>query len=240
MKERLQKLISASGVTSRRQAETLISQGRVTVNGIVAILGTKADLAVDLVCVDDVPIQIEEKRYYFMLNKPSGYVSTLSDEKDRPTVADLMSDCGVRVWPVGRLDYNSEGLLFMTNDGDLTHYILHPSHQIEKEYLVWVAGDVDNALPLLTEPMELDGELLAPAKVKKLSTSPHSTKLSIIIHQGKNRQIRRMCALVELKVLRLQRIREGEVTLDPTLAKGMWRTLTPKEVETLSNTDKRS
>lgn len=244
MKERLQKLISASGVASRRQAEALISQGRVTVNGEVATLGVKADLDVDLVCVDETPLHMEEQRYYFMLHKPSGYVSTLSDEKDRPTVADLMADCGIRVWPVGRLDYNSEGLLFMTNDGDLTHHILHPSHQIEKEYLVWVVGDVANALPSLSKPMELDGEYLAPAKVKRLHSSPHSTKLSITIHQGKNRQIRRMCAQVDLKVLRLQRIREGTVSLDPKLPQGKWRPLTQSEVDQLkyipSNTDKRS
>ena len=164
MEERLQKLISASGLTSRRGAEDWITAGRVTVNGRVAALGDKADLSRDQVLVDGRPLPQEENRQrtYLMLNKPRGYVSTLSDEKGRRTVAQLVSGCGCRVWPVGRLDMDSEGLLLLTDDGELTHRLIHPSHQVEKEYLVWVTGDVDLALPVLSGPMELDGEPLAP------------------------------------------------------------------------------
>ena len=142
MEERLQKLISASGLTSRRGAEDWITAGRVTVNGRVAALGDKADLSRDQVLVDGRPLPQEEdkQRTYLMLNKPRGYVSTLSDEKGRKTVAQLVSGCGCRVWPVGRLDMDSEGLLLLTDDGALTHRLIHPSHQVEKEYLVWEIG----------------------------------------------------------------------------------------------------
>ena len=154
MEERLQKLISASGLTSRRGAEDWITAGRVTVNGRVAALGDKADLSRDQVLVDGRPLPQEEnkQRTYLMLNKPRGYVSTLSDEKGRKTVAQLVSGCGCRVWPVGRLDMDSEGLLLLTDDGALTHRLIHPSHQVEKEYLEWVTGDVDRALHVLSGP----------------------------------------------------------------------------------------
>ena len=222
MEERLQKLISASGLTSRRGAEDWITAGRVTVNGRVAALGDKADLSHDQVLVDGRP-----------LNKPRGYVSTLSDEKGRKTVAQLVSGCGCRVWPVGRLDMDSEGLLLLTDDGALTHRLIHPSHQVEKEYLVWVTGDVDRALPVLSGPMELDGEPLAPAQVRRGRTSGGVSQLSIIIHQGKNRQVRRMCAQAGLTVKRLKRVREGQVTLDRALAPGAWRRLTEAELALL-------
>lgn len=230
MNERLQKIISSCGLTSRRQGEQWIEEGRVTVNGRVARLGDKADLEVDHICVDNVPVHKEKERSYYMLNKPRGYVTTLSDENGRKTVADLMADSGKRLWPVGRLDYNSEGLLLMTDDGDLTHEILHPSHQVEKEYLVWVTGNVAHALPLLSQPMTLDGEKLATAKVKCLSENLGNSKLSITIHQGKNRQVRRMCAQVGLTVQRLKRIREGKLYLDATLPPGAWRPLSEKEI----------
>ncbi len=228
MEERLQKIISSCGVTSRREAEKWILAGRVQVNGKVAVLGDKADLTCDVVLVDGVSLVKEERRHYVMLHKPPGYVTTLSDEKGRKTVADLVSDYGVRLWPVGRLDYQSEGLLIMTDDGDLTHKILHPSHEMEKEYLVWVRGDVEKALPILSAPMCLDGEELAPAKV-----TPKGNCLSVVIHQGKNRQIRRMCQQVGLEVLRLKRIREGAVSLDRKLPRGKWRDLISQEVEIL-------
>lgn len=233
MEERLQKLISACGLTSRRQAEQWILDGRVTLNGELAQLGQKADLEKDLVCVDEIALKIPTETNYFMLYKPRGYITTLSDDQGRKTVADLMEACQTRVWPVGRLDYQSEGLLFLSNDGAWTQHILHPSHQVEKEYLVWVTGDIAQALPLLSAPMYLDDELLAPAQVKVLNTERNTTSLSITIHQGKNRQIRRMCSQVELKVLRLKRIREGSVRLDPNLKAGEWRPLTPQEISSL-------
>ena len=235
MEERLQKLISASGLTSRRGAEDWITAGRVTVNGQVAALGDKADLAHDQVLVDGRPLPRKQadRRTYLMLNKPRGYVSTLSDEKGRRTVAQLVSGCGCRVWPVGRLDMDSEGLLLLTDDGELTHRLIHPSHQVEKEYLVWVTGDVDRALPILSGPMELDGEPLAPAQVLRGRTGGGVSQLSIVIHQGKNRQVRRMCAQAGLTVKRLKRVREGRVTLDRTLAPGAWRRLTEEELALL-------
>lgn len=230
MEERLQKLLSACGVGSRRAMEEWITAGRVTVNGQVARLGDKADPDRDQVAVDGVPVRPEGDRTYLMLHKPRGYVTTLSDEQGRKTVADLVSDCGKRVWPVGRLDLDSEGLLVMTDDGSLTQQLIHPSHEVEKEYLVWVMGDVKKGLPILSGPMELDGDPLAPAQVKRGRTSGGVTQLSVTIHQGKNRQVRRMCAKAGLKVLRLKRIREGRLFLDRTLRPGQWRVLTREEI----------
>lgn len=228
--ERLQKLISACGLASRRTAEEWIAAGRVTVNGQKAHLGDQADLDRDQILVDGRPLRPGGGRTYLMLNKPRGYVTTLSDEKGRKTVAQLVSGCGARVWPVGRLDLDSEGLLLMTDDGALTHRLIHPSHQVEKEYLVWVSGSVDKALPVLSGPMELDGQLLAPARVRVGRSSGNIKQLSIVIFQGKNRQVRRMCAQAGLQVLRLKRIREGGLYLDRALAPGQWRHLTPQEV----------
>ena len=230
MEERLQKLISACGLASRRTAEEWIAAGRVTVNGAVASLGDRADPDRDRVEVDGRPLRPGGERTYLMLNKPRGCVTTLSDEKGRRTVAGLVSGCGVRVWPVGRLDLDSEGLLILTDDGELTHRLLHPSHQIEKEYLVWVTGNVEKALPLLSAPMELDGERLLPAAVRRGKSTGSVTQLSVTIRQGKNRQVRRMCAAAGLSVLRLKRIREGGLLLDRTLVPGAWRPLTAAEV----------
>lgn len=228
MEERLQKILSAAGVCSRRQAEEYLLQGRVTVNGQVAGLGDKADPERDTVTFDGTDVVKPDTLTYIMLHKPRGTVTTLSDDKGRPTVAHLVADCPVRVWPVGRLDWDSEGLLIFTNDGALTNRLLHPSHEVEKEYIVTVQGDVDAALPILEGPMELDGVPLSPAQVRVLGEK----RLSIIIHQGKNRQVRRMCALAGLEVLRLKRVREGGVTLGD-LPKGQWRPLTPQEVQAL-------
>ncbi len=228
MEERLQKILSAAGVCSRRKAEEYLRQGRVTVNGRVAGLGDKADPGRDAVALDGVEIGKPDSFTYLMLHKPRGYITTLSDDKGRPTVADLVADCPVRVWPVGRLDWDSEGLLLLTNDGSLTNRLLHPSHQVEKEYIVTVTGDVDAALPVLEGPMELDGVPLAPAQVKILSPA----RLSIVIHEGKNRQVRRMCAAAGLEVTRLKRIREGDLLLG-RLPRGAWRALTDEEVQAL-------
>ena len=233
MGERLQKLISACGLASRRTAEAWIAAGRVTVNGRPARLGDQADLSRDRVEVDGVPLRQEASHVYLMLHKPRGYVTTLSDEKGRKTVAQLVSGCGARVWPVGRMDLDSEGLLLMTDDGALTHRLIHPSHQVEKEYLVWVSGSVDKALPVLSGPMELDGQLLAPARVRVGRSSGNIKQLSIVIFQGKNRQVRRMCAQAGLEVKRLKRIREGGLQLDRSLKPGQWRPLTAEETKQL-------
>lgn len=228
MQERLQKILSAAGVCSRRQAEEYLRQGRVTVNGLVAGLGDKADPEADAVALDGARVTKPETLTYLMLHKPRGYITTLSDDKGRPTVADLVRDCPARVWPVGRLDWDSEGLLLLTNDGDLTNRLIHPSHEVEKEYIVAVSGDTDAALPILEGPMELDGVPLAPAKVRVLGHD----RLSIVIHEGKNRQVRRMCAQAGLEVTRLKRVREGPLELG-ALPRGTWRTLTAAEVRAL-------
>lgn len=228
MEERLQKLISSCGVASRRTAEEYIQAGRVTVNGRTAVSGDRADLERDEVAVDGVPLRQGGAHTYLMLHKPRGYVTTLSDEKGRPTVADLVTGCGARVWPVGRLDLDSEGLLIMTDDGALTNLLTHPRHEKEKEYHVLVKGNMATALPILAGPMTLDGVPLAPARITPLGEE----RLSIVIHEGKNRQVRRMCALAGLTVKRLKRVREGSLLLDQ-LRPGAWRPLTGAEVAAL-------
>lgn len=225
MEERLQKILSAAGVCSRRTAETYLLAGRITINGRVAQVGDRADPEWDTVCVDGKPVGGAARPVYLMLHKPRGYITTLSDEQGRKTVAQLVSGCGARVWPVGRLDLDSEGLLLMTNDGDLTYKLLHPSHEVEKEYHVQVTGDVSAALPRLRGPMELDGVRLRPAKVERLGPD----ELSVVIHEGRNRQVRRMCAQAGLEVKRLRRVREGGLLLGD-LAPGRWRELTANEV----------
>lgn len=225
MEERLQKILSAAGVCSRRTAEEYIAAGRVRINGAPAQIGDKADPERDEITVDGKSLPAKSATVWLMLNKPRGYVTTLSDEKGRRTAADLVKDCGCRVWPVGRLDLDSEGMLLFTNDGEATDRLLHPSHEVEKEYHVTVEGDVAAALPILSGPMELDGVSLAPACVRTLS----DRELSVIIHQGKNRQVRRMCAQAGLKVTRLRRVREGNLLLGD-LSVGKWRWLTEEEV----------
>lgn len=230
MEERIQKLLSAAGLCSRRQGEEYLLAGRVTVNGRPARLGEKADPARDAVALDGIPLRPVERHTYLMLHKPTGYVTTLSDDKGRKTVADLVADCGARVWPVGRLDYDSEGLLLLTDDGDLTNRLTHPRHEIEKEYHVTVTGDVEKALPILRGRLELDGQVLAPARVEILAPQ----RLQVVIHQGKNRQVRRMCALAGLEVTRLVRVREGGLLLG-SLPRGKWRRLTADEVSCLKS-----
>ena len=228
MEERLQKILSAAGVCSRRKAEELLKAGRVTVNGVTASLGDKADPAKDRVQVDGQDVTAAHTRTYIMLHKPRGYVTTLSDEKGRPTVAQLVADCPSKVWPVGRLDMDSEGLLLMTDDGEMTHRLTHPSHEIQKEYQVRVEGDVEKALPILSRPMVVDGEDMVADRVERLGEQ----RLTIVIHQGKNRQVRRMCAAAGLTVTRLKRVREGELFLG-NLQGGSWRHLTNEEISLL-------
>ena len=228
MDERLQKLLSAAGVCSRRAAEDYIAAGRVTVNGTPAVLGQRADPDRDEILVDGRPLARPEGHVYLMLNKPRGYVTTLSDEKGRKTVTDLTADCGRRVYPVGRLDLDSEGLLLLTDDGAWMNELVHPSHEVEKQYLVLVSGDMEAALPVLNGPMELDGVALAPAQVDRLGPN----LLSFRIHEGKNRQIRRMCAQCGLEVRRLQRVREHSLELGD-LPCGQWRYLQEEEVAAL-------
>lgn len=228
MNERLQKILSARGVASRRSAEVMITDGRVTVNGVVATLGQTADPSVDVIMLDGKPLPAGGEAVYIMLHKPRGYVTTLSDEKGRKTAAELVADCGLRVYPVGRLDMDSEGLLLFTNDGEFANTLMHPKHQVEKTYLTWVEGYSVDALQLLKKPVELDGYRIRPPKVRLVKPG----LLEITIHEGRNRQVRRMCEIAGMHVTRLKRIREGALTLDD-LPLGAWRYLTPDEITQL-------
>lgn len=228
MEERLQKLISAAHIASRRAAEKMILEGRVTVNGTRAQIGQSADPARDEVRVDGVPLRFAGEHTYLILNKPRGYVTTLSDERGRRTVAELVRGAGVRVYPVGRLDYDSDGLLLMTDDGALAHAMTHPSHEINKTYRVAVRGNLSRALPLLRGPMELDGVPLRRARVEAAGEGC----LDITIHEGRKRQVRRMCALAGLTVSRLTRIAEGPLVLGD-LPPRSWRKLSKTEEDAI-------
>lgn len=229
MEERLQKILAQAGLCSRREAEKWMLDGRVTVNGRAASPGDRADLKRDKVLVDGKPIGMAEEKRYLMLYKPRGYVSTRKDERGRKTVADLVRDCKARVVPVGRLDYNSEGLLLLTNDGELVHALTHPRHEVEKHYEVRVRGQLDN-IPRLSEPMEIDGYRIRPATVMVLEQDEQSAKLRLTIHEGRNRQIRKMCEQCGLEVRRLKRVAVGALPLDPRLKSGAWRDLTADEL----------
>lgn len=238
MKERLQKILSSAGICSRRAAETYIKEGRVKVNGITANLGESADPEQDEILVDGRVIGKRTRRMvYIMLNKPRGYVTTLSDEAERKTVADLIRDVPERVYPVGRLDMHSEGLLLLTNDGQLAHKLMHPSHEVYKEYLVKLTPD-EEGLPSPEKPLsgviELDGERLLPAKCRLLTKTENGYIMTIAIRQGKNRQIRRMCAKCGYTVNSLKRVSEGDVKLGE-LPSGRWRYLTEAEVRYLKS-----
>ena len=232
MKERLQKLIASAGLCARRTAEEWIAAGRVCVNGAVASLGDRADLETDTVTVDGAPLPGKPGAVYLMLNKPRGYVTTLSDEYGRRTAAELVADCGVRVYPVGRLDRDSEGLLLFTNDGELAQRLLHPRHQVDKVYLVTVRGDIRGAAERLMAITQLDGEPIAPAQAAEVTRHEGQAVLRVTIHQGKNRQVRRMCAQIGLHVVRLQRIQEDSLLLGD-LPAGKWRYLTDQELQGL-------
>lgn len=229
MMERLQKILSARGVASRRKAEEMILAGRVWCNGRVAELGQTADPDVDKILVDGKPLPAASKYVYLMLHKPRGYVTTLSDEKGRKNAAQLVEDCGQRVYPVGRLDMNSEGLLLFTNDGDFANALMHPKHEVDKRYLVWVTGYSDENLKSLKRPVTLDGYTIRTPGVRLIRAEGEKALLQVTIHEGRNRQIRRMCDLAGMKVQRLKRIAEGVLELG-TLPLGKWRHLTPEEI----------
>ena len=232
MKERLQKILAARGLASRRKAEEMIAAGRVTVNGMMSSLGDSADPDTDEIKVDGALLPSMEKYVYIMLNKPRGFVTTLSDEKGRPDVSQLVADCGVRVYPVGRLDMDSEGLLLFTNDGSFANTLMHPKHQVEKTYDTWVTGYTPGGFQRLKEPMELDGFQLRRPKLKLVKAEGDRARIQITIHEGRNRQVRRMCEIAGMHVTRLRRIREGNLSLGE-LPKGKWRYLTEQEVTDL-------
>ena len=232
MAERLQKIIASRGVTSRRKAEELIQAGKVTVNGVTARLGDTADPTADQIMIEGRPLPSPEKYVYILLNKPRGYVTTLSDEKGRPNAAQLVADCGTRVYPVGRLDMDSEGLLLFTNDGEFANALMHPRLEVEKCYDVWVAGYREGAEKILAHPIELDGYRIRPPKIRLLKAEGDRARLQVIIHEGRNRQVRRMCQAAGMTVTRLRRIREGRLKLGD-LPLGKWRYLTEAEVADL-------
>jgi len=232
MSERLQKILSARGVASRRKAEEMIRQGLVTVNGVVAALGQTADPETDTILVEGKLLPELKTHVYILLNKPRGYVTTLSDEKGRPNAAQLVADCGVRVYPVGRLDMDSEGLLIFTNDGEFANALMHPKLEVKKTYETWVTGYVPGAEVRLSKPVTLDGYTIRPPKVKLICSEGTKAKFEITIHEGRNRQVRRMCEIAGMTVTRLRRVREGTLHLG-NLPAGKWRYLTPEEVELL-------
>ncbi len=237
MKERLQKIISAAGVASRRAAEQLIVEGRVRVNGkVVTELGAKADANNDHIKVDGKLINPKQPRTYIMLNKPAGYVTTMSDPEGRPTVQELLKCIKTRVYPVGRLDYNTEGLLLMTNDGDFAHLITHPKHEFPKTYLAKVKGVLDErAIEMLEKGMFLQDGKTAPAKLKKIRKEEMNSWVEITIHEGRKRQVRRMFDHVGRSVIKLKRIRTGGLSLGD-LPEGRFRHLTLDEVKMLRET----
>ncbi len=227
--ERLQKRIAAAGLMSRRAAEDCIAAGRVTVNGRVARLGEQVG-ATDEIRVDGRLLPATAGKVYIMLNKPRGYVTTLRDEKGRRNVTQLLRGVRERVYPVGRLDLDSEGLLLLTNDGDFANALMHPSHEVDKCYEVWVKGTVtEPALAALRQPMTLDGYELRPAQAELLERLDEGARLTITIHEGRNRQVRRMCEQLGWKVTRLRRVSEGSLKLG-ALPTGCWRNLTEAEL----------
>jgi pseudouridine synthase len=241
--ERLQKLLSQAGVASRRLAEELIVQGRVQVNGVtVTELGTKADPGADEIKVDGRRIRTDTRKRYILLHKPRGYMTTRSDPEGRPTVLDLLRSVREYIYPVGRLDYDSEGLLLLTNDGELAARLTHPRHEVDKVYEARVRGVPDeHVLERLAKGVTIDGKRTAPAKVrvldppKKYPSENDQTRVELAIHEGRHRQVRQMFDAVGHPVVRLRRVRIGPIA-DPDMPPGHWRELTPQEVARLRRT----
>ena len=231
---RLQKYLASCGVASRRNAEQMILDGRVSVNGeIVRVLGTQVDEQSDTVQVDGSIVMPETEKHYLAYNKPVGEVTTVSDPEGRATVMDRFRDYPVRLFPVGRLDYDSEGLLLLTNDGDLMNKVLHPSFEIQKSYLTKVSNNVsDQEIRTLRKGVIIDGKLTSPAEVRLIRHDTFSTDLLITIHEGRNRQVRKMIDAIGHQVVRLKRVRFGPILLGD-LPSGMWRKLTDEEIKKL-------
>jgi len=234
MEERLQKIIARAGVTSRRKAEELIIQGRVTVNGkVMTELGSKADAERDHIKVDGKLLRLKQPQVYLMLNKPKGYVTTLADPERRPTVLDLLKGVRQRVFPIGRLDYDTEGLLLLTNDGELAHALMHPSYEVPKTYLAKVKDVLtDEKIKKLERGVPLPTGKTAPCTIKKVRKTQENSWLEVTLHEGKKRQVRRMLENAGHPVLKLKRIRYAFLEL-ARLLPGQYRYLTPQEVKRL-------
>ena len=233
MKERLQKILSARGIASRSKAEEMITAGLVKVNDSIAVLGDTADPEVDVILVAGKPLPEQREYVYILLNKPRGYVTTLSDEKGRPNAAQLVADCGTRVYPVGRLDMDSEGLLLFTNDGEFANALMHPKLEVKKTYEVWCTGYVPGAEGRLSRPITLDGYQIRKPEVRLLKAEGTKARFRVTIHEGRNRQVRRMCEAAGMHCTRLRRIKEGSLSLGD-LPLGKWRYLTEAEVKDLT------
>ena len=230
---RLQKFLSQCAVASRRKSEELILAGKVKVNGRVAGIGDKVNPKRDTVTVSGKKVLFSKKCYYIMLHKPRGFITTMEDEMGRKCVAELVKDVGARVYPVGRLDRDSEGLLLMTNDGDFANHLTHPSKHVPKTYRVTVRpGITDEQLVAFSEGIEIDGRLTSPAEAHVIDKTENRVVLEIILHEGRNRQIRRMCEALGLEVARLKRTHIGSIKLG-MLPQGKWRELTEDEVHRL-------
>ena len=230
--ERLQKIISQAGIASRRAAEKMIEEGRVTVDGVVASLGAQADADSQTICVDGEPIRRAEAHVYFLLNKPKGYISTAKDDRGRKTVLDLLPEVDARIYPVGRLDNGTEGLLLLTNDGELMNGLLHPAREVWKTYIAQVEGRLEKPeMQKLKNGVALEDGVTAPAKVRVLDWDQKSgrTKIEISIHEGKNRQVRRMCEAVGHSVQALKRTEFAGLSLSG-VKRGEYRALSADEV----------
>lgn len=234
MKERLQKILSRNGIASRRKAERLIAEGAVEVNGVKAVIGQSADPEQDIITVHGKYVGGKPEPVYIALYKPRGYVTTLKDEHGRKTVRELVEGCGTHVYPAGRLDIDSEGLLIMTNDGAVAQKLMHPSNEIPKAYRVTVDSTDDAKFELLRRLTEIDGEPITNPEVRVIRKREDRSSLEVIIHEGKNRQVRRMCSRVGMEVLRLKRNRIGEIGLG-TLKPGEWRYLDKHEIRYLKS-----
>ena len=230
---RISKYFTDCGVMSRRAAEAAIERGEVTVNGKPATLGQKITPQVDRVMYRNRPVvpPATNEKICIMLNKPRGYVTTMSDEQGRHTVRELCADAGVRLYPIGRLDMDSDGLLLMTNDGDLANRLSHPRHEVQKVYLALVDGAVSTEqLEHLSHPIEIDGHMTSPAIVRKITFNGKQTILEVTIHDGRNRQVRRLCEREGLRVAKLTRVAEGSLQLG-NLPEGKWRKLSKTEIQ---------
>lgn len=236
--ERLQKLLSKAGVASRREAERMIVAGRVSLNGqVVTELGTQADPAAAVIAVDGEIIQLQQPKLYFLLNKPKGYISAVKDDRGRKTVVDLLGDVEEYIYPVGRLDFDTEGLLLLTNDGEMMNGLLHPRFEINKTYIAKAQGVLTGAdLKLLRQGILLEDGPTAPAEVKLLDKAEDGTwcKVQLTIHEGRNRQVRRMLQAVGHKVDELKRVSFAGLTLDG-VARGKYRSLTKNEIADLQH-----
>lgn len=231
---RLQKYLAVSGVASRRNAEKMILDGRVAVNGmIVTEMGVQVDEAVDVVLVDGLPVHPETEKHYIAYNKPLGEVTTVSDPEGRATVMDRFRDYPVRLFPVGRLDYDSEGILLLSNDGEMMNRVLHPSFEIKKLYLVRASNNVSDAeIFQMRKGVMIDGRMTSPAEVRLIRREAFYTDLLVTIHEGRNRQVRKMISAIGHQVVHLKRVQFGPVILGD-LPSGMWRKLTEDEIKKL-------